>query len=83
LVPTDAERVDLYGGFSSYAGTYSIEGDMISHHVDASWNQFWTGTTQVRQFSIEGKYLYIKTLPARNPVTGKGSISVSVWVKVD
>ncbi|MGF6535945.1 hypothetical protein P3T20_006763 [Paraburkholderia sp. GAS206C] len=83
LVPTDAERVDLYGGFSSYAGTYSIEGDRISHHVDASWNQFWTGTTQVRQFSIEGKYLYIKTLPARNPVTGKGSISVLVWVKVD
>jgi hypothetical protein len=49
--------------------------------VDASWNQSWTGTTQVRQFRIEGKYLYIKTLPARNPLTGKESTSKLVWVR--
>jgi hypothetical protein len=83
LVPTDAERVDLYSGFISYAGTYSIEGDRVSHHIDASWNQSWTGTTQVRQFRIDGKYLYIKTLPAKNPLTGKESTSVLVWVKVE
>ncbi|MGF6792688.1 lipocalin-like domain-containing protein [Paraburkholderia sp. 35.1] len=83
LVPTDAERVDLYSGFSSYAGTYSIEGDRVSHRIDASWNQSWTGTTQVRQFRIDGKYLYIKTLPDRNPLTGKESTSVLVWVKVE
>jgi hypothetical protein len=83
LFPTDAERVDLYDGFVSYAGTYSIEGDRVSHHVDASWNQSWTGTTQVRQFKIDGKYLYIKTLPAKNPLTGKESTSELVWVKVE
>jgi hypothetical protein len=83
LVPTDAERVDLYSGFISYAGTYSIEGDRVSHRIDASWNQSWTGTTQVRQFRIDGKYLYIKTLPAKNPLTGKESTSVLVWVKVE
>jgi hypothetical protein len=83
VVPTDAERVDLYSGFSSYAGTYSIEGDRVSHHVDASWNQSWTGTIQVRQFRIDGKHLYIKTLPDKNPVTGKQSISELVWVKVE
>jgi hypothetical protein len=83
LLPTDAERVELYSGFSSYAGTYSIEGDRVSHHIDASWNQSWTGTTLVRQFRIEGRYLYIKTLPEKNPVTGKLSTSVLVWVKVD
>jgi hypothetical protein len=83
LVPTDAERVDLYSGFGSYAGTYSIEGDRVSHHIDASWNQSWTGTTQVRQFRIDGKYLYIKTLPDKSPVTGKEGTSVLVWVKVE
>jgi hypothetical protein len=83
LVPTDAERIDLYSGFSSYAGTYSIEGDRVSHRIDASWNQSWTGTTHVRQFRIDGQYLYIKTLPEKNPVTGKKSTSVLVWVKVD
>jgi hypothetical protein len=83
LVPTDAERIDLYNGFISYAGTYHIEGDKVSHHVDASWNQSWTGTTQVRQFRIDGKTLYIKTLPARNATTGKESSSVLVWVKIE
>jgi Lipocalin-like domain len=61
----------------------SIEGDRVSHHIDASWNQSWAGTTQVRQFRIDGKYLYIKTLPDKNPVTGKESTSVLVWVKVE
>jgi hypothetical protein len=83
FVPTDAERVDLYSGLIAYAGTYSIEGDKVSHHVDASWNQSWTGTTQVRQFRIDGNSLYIRSLPARNPITGKESSSVLVWIKVE
>lgn len=82
LIPTDAERVDLYSGLIAYAGTYSIEGDKVSHHIDASWNQSWTGTTQVRQLRIEGNSLYIKTLPAKNPLTGKVSSAVLVWNKV-
>ena len=83
LVPTDAERVDLYNGLIAYAGTYSIEGDKVSHHIDASWNQSWTGTTQVRQFRIDGNCLSIRTLPAKNPLTGKQSSAVLVWVKVE
>ncbi|HEX7908474.1 MAG TPA: lipocalin-like domain-containing protein [Paraburkholderia sp.] len=83
FVPTDAERVELYNGLVAYAGTYSIEGDKVSHHIDASWNQSWTGTTQVRQFRIEGNTLYVKTLPARNPLTGKTSSSLLVLVKVE
>src|SRR6202012_4501022 len=39
LVPTDAERVDLYSGLVAYAGTYSIEGDKVSHHIVASGDQ--------------------------------------------
>jgi hypothetical protein len=55
----------------------------ISHHIDASWNQAWTGTTQVRQFRIHGKALHIKTLPAKNALTGKESVSTVVWIKVE
>jgi hypothetical protein len=83
LIPTDAERVDLYSGLIAYAGTYSIEDDKVIHHIDASWNQFWTGTTQVRQFRIDGNALYIRTLPAKNPLTGKESSAVLVWTKVE
>ena len=82
-LPTDAERIDLYSGLIAYAGTYSIEGDKVSHHIDASWNQSWTGTTQSRQFKIEGKFLYIKVLPAKSRLTGKDSTSELVWTKID
>jgi hypothetical protein len=45
-VATDAESIELYRGLIAYAGTYEIQGDKIFHHVEASSNQTWTGTTQ-------------------------------------
>lgn len=83
VMPSDAERIALFNGFCAYAGTYSIDGDMVSHHVDASWNESWTGTTQVRRFRIDGKQLIIETVPDVNPVTGKRSVSVVVWGRVE
>jgi hypothetical protein len=83
LVPTDAERVELYSGLVAYAGAYTIAGDKVSHHIDASWNQAWTGTTQVRQFRVDGKTLHIKTMPAKSSFTGQETSSVLVWIKVE
>jgi hypothetical protein len=82
-VATDAESVELFRGLAAYAGTYTIEGDKVSHHVDISWNQAWTGTTQVRQFRIEGKYLYIHTMPAASPLNGRRSSTELVWKRVE
>jgi hypothetical protein len=82
LVPTDMERIELFNGLCSYAGSYAITGDEVRHHIDVSWNQSWTGTTQVRRFRIDGNHLYITTLPARNPVTGKECVSVLLWEKL-
>jgi hypothetical protein len=83
FVPTDAERIDLYNAFVSYAGTYRIDGDKVAHQVDASWNQSWTGTTQMRKFKIDGNHLIITTLPTKNALTGKESSSVLTWIKVE
>lgn len=82
LVPTDLERIELFNGLCSYAGSYAISGDEVRHHIDVSWNQSWTGTTQVRRFKIDGNHLHITTLPARNPVTGKECVSVLLWEKL-
>ena len=65
------------------AGAYTIDGDKVSHHVDVSWNQAWTGTTQVRQFKIEGNTLHIRSMPAKNPRDGRFSSSTLVWIKVE
>ncbi len=75
VVPTDAERVDLFNGLIAYAGTYSIEGDIVSHHVDASWIQARTGTTQQRHFKIDGKTLHIETVPTKSYVIGRDTTS--------
>jgi hypothetical protein len=82
IVPTDAEKTELFGGLLAYAGTYTIDRDKVSHHVDVSWNEAWTGTTQVRQFKIEGKALHIRSMPAKNPRDGRLSSSTIVWIKV-
>jgi hypothetical protein len=82
LVPTDPERVTLYDGFMAYAGTYVVAGDRVSHNIDASWNQAWTGTTQVRQFKVDGASLVITTLPAKSPFDGRDISSVLVWTKI-
>ncbi len=82
LVPTDAERVALYDSFLAYAGTYSIKGDIVSHHIDASWNQTWVGTTMSRHLTIDGKTLLI----SGNFISGYSGKSVNArltWTKVE
>jgi hypothetical protein len=83
LAATDAESVALYRGMISYAGTYAIEGNRIIHHIEASWNQAWTGTTQETQFNIDGKNLFIRTGPAKSPITGRPGSSVLIWTRIE
>ena len=44
LVPTDEEKAKLQESMFAYAGAYTANGEKVIHHVDISWNQFWTGT---------------------------------------
>jgi len=81
-VPTDAERSRLHASMTSYAGTFTVEGEKVVHHVDISWNQAWTGTDLVRFFKLDGDRLTITTAPARSPIDGKEGRSVLVWKKV-
>lgn len=82
-VATEAERAQLYDGLMAYAGAYSVEGDRIRHIVDVSWNQVWTGTTQLRQFALDGDTLTIKSAPAPNPFDARStSVGVLVWTRV-
>ena len=83
LVATDPESVELYHGLIAYAGGYTIDGYKITHHIEASWNQAWTGTTQISQFNLDGKTLYIRTGPGKNPITGRQSSTVFIWVRVE
>jgi hypothetical protein len=66
VAPTDEERVKLHQTMTAYAGTYSVEGEKVIHHVDISWNEAWTGTDQIRFYKLEGNTLTIKAAPNKS-----------------
>src|SRR5690242_11333528 len=53
LPPTDTEKVRLFDSMLAYTGTYTLDDEKAVHHVDASWNEGWTGTDQVRFYKLE------------------------------
>jgi len=76
------EAVELFNSLVSYAGTFTIHGNTVIHHVDISWNESWTGTDQVRHFTMEGDRLSISTDPAANGVDGEMIVWEVEWQKV-
>ncbi|MGI8915224.1 MAG: lipocalin-like domain-containing protein [Chloroflexota bacterium] len=68
-----ARAVDTY---LSYGGRYSVEGELVTHHVLFSLWPNWVGSDQVRRFALnpEGNTLTISTV---NPVVTQGEESYS------
>jgi len=54
----------------------------ITHHVDVSWNQSWTGTDQKRVARFEGNRVYLSTPPSLDPITGTMSMRTMTWEKL-
>src|SRR5579864_1712753 len=54
ILATDAEAVALFRTMGAYMGTFTVEANRVTHHIDASWNQSWACTTQHRYFRVEG-----------------------------
>jgi hypothetical protein len=82
LVPTDPESIELYRGLMAYAGSYSVDGNTITQRIEVSWNQAWTGTTEVIQFRIDGTSLFMRTGSGKSPFTGRQSTTAYIWTKV-
>jgi lipocalin-like protein len=81
-VATAAEAEALFRSMAAYAGTYTIRGNQVIHRPDASWNETWTGSDQIRDYRFEGERLLLATAPSPNPFTGKMSVRTLVWEKV-
>jgi Lipocalin-like domain len=82
VVPTNEERIKLFGTMISYAGTYTFDAEKVVHHVDISWNQNWTGTDQVRFYKLDGNTLTITSAPAKSFVDGRESRNILVWERL-
>jgi hypothetical protein len=80
--PTDEQRVKLHQTMFAYAGTYTVEGDKVTHNVDISWNEAWTGTDVVRFYKLDGNTLTITTALSKSGMDGREGRTVLVWEKV-
>lgn len=81
--PTDAERIALFKTLFAYSGRYSIDGNKVLQHVDASWTGALTGTTQTRFVEVVGSELFMKSAPFKNPRNGRQSVVTSTWTRVE
>jgi hypothetical protein len=80
---TDQERADLFRTMVAYTGTYDFDGKAITHHIDVSWNEVWTGTNQVRHVRFDGQRIILSTDPHPEPRDGEVIVSVLTFEKVD
>ena len=49
----DPDRARAYSTSLSYCGTYTVEGNTVTHHVKAGLIPSWTGSDQRRRFRFE------------------------------
>ncbi len=55
----DPDRARAYSTYLSYCGTYTVEGDTVTHHVKAGLIPSWTGSEQPRRFRFDRGRLII------------------------
>jgi hypothetical protein len=79
---TDQERAELFRTMVAYSGTYTCDGKTVTHHVDISWNQVWTGTDLLRNITFDGRKAIFTTPPGPRSQDGKVAISVLTWEKL-
>jgi Lipocalin-like domain len=81
---TEADRAELHKGiFGAYAGTYSVEGNKVIHHVVAAWRPDWIGGDQIRYFEINGNKLTIKGAPVIFTQTGKEIVGTTTFERIE
>jgi hypothetical protein len=81
---SEADRAEIHKGIiGAYAGTYTVEGNKVIHHIVASWRPDWAGGDQVRYIEISGNKLTIKTAPLIFSQTGKEIVSTLTFEKVE
>jgi lipocalin-like protein len=83
-VLTDAERLRLFNSIvSAYAGTYSIAGNIVTHTVEISWNEAWTGTRQERYFSVSADTLTLETTPRTSGRDSREFVNTLTWERIE
>jgi hypothetical protein len=77
---TSEQRDQLFKTMFAYAGTYTVCGGSVQHHIEVSWNETWTGTTVTRDISFEDGRLVLTTRPPLS-LEGRTVVLTATWEK--
>ena len=81
---SDADRAAMHSKiFGAYAGTYTVDGNKVTHHIVASYRPDWVGADQVRFVELSGDKLTIKTAPLVGPTTGQQIVSTLTFERIE
>ena len=81
---SDADRAAMHSKiFGAYAGTYTVDGNKVTHHIVASYRPDWVGADQVRFVELSGDKLTIKTAPIVSSRTGKQIVSTLTFERAE
>jgi hypothetical protein len=81
---SDADRAAMHSKiFGAYAGTYTVDGNKVTHHIVASYRPDWVGADQVRFVELSGDKLTIKTAPLVGPTTGQQVVSTLTFERAE
>lgn len=59
----DDQKIEAFTTSISYAGNYSVEGDLVRHEIDVSTYENWVGTDLHRIAELDGDKFVLKTVP--------------------
>jgi hypothetical protein len=66
----------------AYAGTYSINGNEVTHHIEISRNEAWSGTDQVHIACFDENRAHLSTKPSPDLANGSLSVRTMTWEKL-
>jgi len=78
---TDEERARAFRTFIAYGGRFTIEGDLVTHHVETSLFPNWVGTEQRRQWTLDAAPEVLTLTSPPLAVGGVTRVQRLTWVR--
>jgi hypothetical protein len=79
--PSDQDKLGLFNSMFAYSGTYTADHEKLVHRIDMSWNEAWSGTEQVRFYTLAGGLLTLRGAPSRDALDGQMVVHAVTWAK--
>lgn len=74
------EQAEAFRTFLAYAGSFTVNGEKVIHHVEVSSIENYVGRDLERNFLIDGERIALTTPPT--PMNGKVLIFELVWERL-